>query len=116
MSRAGEWFFFLLQRIDRLNEKIALHLGKLRAEMRSELSGLRDERNTLRAEMNAAAPALRGEVCAAAAALRGEVSAALPGTRWEPGRMQRSLAGMMRWAITLMLACLGVMAGVLVAA
>jgi len=87
----SEEFFFLLQRIDRLDEKIALQIGELRAEMRGEVSALRSEMSSLRGEMNAA----------------------LSGIRRELAEMQRSLAGMMRSANALTWACLGVMAGVL---
>jgi chromosome segregation ATPase len=100
-----EEFFFLLQRIDRLDEKLALQIGELRAEMRTEVSALRGEMNALRSEMNS----LRGEINS----LRGEVGAALSSIRADLAGMQRSLAGTMRSANALTWACLGVMAGVL---
>ncbi|MEW5932082.1 MAG: hypothetical protein AB1816_00660 [Bacillota bacterium] len=88
---ASEEFFFLLQRIDRLGEKIALQIGELRAEMRSEVSAL----------------------CGGMSSLRGEINAALSGIRTELAEMQRSPAGMMRSANALTWACFGAMAGVL---
>lgn len=39
----SEAFFFLLQRIDRLDEKLTVRLEALRTELRQEISGLRQE-------------------------------------------------------------------------
>lgn len=88
-----EEFFFLLQRIDRLDEKLALQIAELRAEMRSEVSALRGEMDALRSEMNS----LRGEINS----LRGDVGAALSGMRadlagWDHAVGQRADLGVPR--------------------
>jgi hypothetical protein len=80
---ASPEFFFLLQRIDRLDEKLTAEIASLRQELKATEAGLRQE------------------IKAAEAGLRSEVAAV-----WN------SLGGTLRWVTGLVLAALALAAAV----